>query len=88
MTGFRMLRTRQLIALSVTLVLLVLLALLYRRPDLFGEFSKGAIDTAQIVLIMAFIAFSVFNWRCPACKKYLGSDISRRTCRRCGARLR
>jgi hypothetical protein len=40
------------------------------------------------VLIAAFICFSAFNWRCPLCKKYLGSNINRHICKHCGTRLR
>ena len=81
-------QTRQSFAISVTLLLLVSLTVLYKRPDLFGEFSKMSIVSAQIVTIAAFVAFSFFNWRCPSCKKYLGADINKRGCKRCGTRLR
>jgi rRNA maturation endonuclease Nob1 len=27
------------------------------------------------------------NWRCPSCKKYLGKNINRHTCKQCGNRL-
>jgi hypothetical protein len=85
---FGLRKGRQLLAIAVTLVLLLFLVLLHKHPDLIGEFSKDTIFAAQIVLIAAFIGFSAFNWRCPLCKKYLGSDISRRICKHCGTRLR
>lgn len=85
---FRLRQNRQLLAIAVTLVLLLLPVLLHKRPDFFGEISRDIIFAAQVVLIAAFIGFSVFNWRCPLCKKYLGSDINRRICRQCGTRLR
>jgi DMSO reductase anchor subunit len=88
MRDFAVLRVRQLFAIAVTLFLLLFLALLHKRPDLFGEFSKNSLVAGQIVLIAAFIGFSAFNWRCPSCKRYLGTDINRRMCTRCGARLR
>ncbi len=81
-------QSRQFLAIAVTLVLLLFLTLLHKRADLFGELPKQTILAAQIVVIAAFIGFSAFNWRCPACKKYLGADIGRRICRRCGSRLR
>lgn len=84
---FRQRQNRQFLAISVTLLLLIFLTLLYRRPDLFGEFSKGIVMISQIVCIAAFIVFSAFNWRCPSCKKYLGTDIGRQKCKQCGSRL-
>jgi hypothetical protein len=88
MQDFGLRQSRQFLAIAATLFLLLFLALLYKRPDLFGEFSKDTIFAAQIMLIVTFIGFSAFNWRCPACKKYLGTNINRRICKQCGTRLR
>jgi hypothetical protein len=84
---FRLRQNRQFFAISITLLFLIFLTLLYKRPDLFGEFSKELISITQIVFIAAFIGFSVFNWRCPSCKKYLGHNIGRQRCKKCGTRL-
>jgi len=88
MQDFGLRLSRQFLAIAATLFLLLFLVLLYKRPDLFGEFSKNTIFAAQIMLIVAFIGFSAFNWRCPSCKKYLGTNINRRICKQCGTRLR
>jgi hypothetical protein len=88
MREFGLRQSRQFLAIAVILLLLLFLTLLYRRHDIFGVFTKEAVIAAQILLITAFIGFSVFNWRCPSCKKYLGGDINRRICKKCGARLR
>ena len=85
---FRVRQSRQHFAMAITLLLLIFLVLLYKRPDIFGEISKHSIFAAQVVLIAAFIGFSAVNWRCPACNKYLGPDINRRICRKCRTRLR
>ena len=37
---------------------------------------------------LASVAFSFWNWRCPACGKYLGRGLSPRFCSRCGVELR
>lgn len=79
---------RQVLAIGVALFLVLFLALLYKRPTVLGEFSKNTIFGAQVIVIAAFIGFSSANWRCPSCNKYLGHDISRRMCRKCGSRLR
>lgn len=88
MQDFRLRQSRQLLAMALTLFLLLFLVLIYKRTDIFGEFSKNNIFASQIILIAVFIGFSVFNWRCPSCSKYLGSDINRRICKKCGIRLR
>jgi len=88
MRDFGLRQSRQFLAIAATLFLLLFLTLLYKRPDFFGEFSKDTIFAAQIVLIAVFISFSAFNWRCPSCKKYLGNNINRHTCKKCGTRLR
>jgi hypothetical protein len=88
MGEFGVRQSRQFLAIAATLFLLLFLALLYKRPDFFGEFSKNTILVAENVIFAAFIGFSAFNWRCPSCKKYLGKDINSRTCKKCGTRLR
>lgn len=80
-------QTRQIIAIAVALFLVLLFAVLYKRPGLLGNFSKDTLSILQVLLVIAFLNFTAFNWRCPSCGKYLGSDISRHVCRRCGARL-
>jgi hypothetical protein len=87
MQAFQLRQSRQLLAMGLTLFLLLLLVLIYKRSDIFGEFSKNNIITAQIILITVFVGFSFFNWRCPSCNKYLGSDINKRICKKCGIRL-
>jgi hypothetical protein len=81
-------RGRQLFAIVVALFLVLFLAMLHKSPTVLGEFSKNDILGAQVVVIAAFIGFSSVNWRCPSCNKYLGNDMNRRVCRKCGSRLR
>ena len=85
---FRALQSRQFIAIAAALFLVLLAGVIHRRPDLFGEFSKSTLFGAQVAVIAAFIGFTGFNWRCPSCTKYLGNDINRHICKKCGARLR
>ena len=84
---YRTRQTRQLIANAAGLFAVVLVAVMYKRPHLFGVFSKEALFGAQVVCIAAFLGFTTFNWRCPACNAFLSSDIFRRTCKKCGAGL-
>jgi Na+/citrate or Na+/malate symporter len=87
MPAFRLRQSRQLLAMALTLFLLLFLVLIYKRTDIFGEFSKNNIIALQIILIGVFIGFSAINWRCPSCNKYLGGDINKRICKKCGIRL-
>lgn len=81
-------RKRQIIAVIAAIALLLLLALAYKRPDIFGQLSKKNVVIGQVLVILAFINFSAYNWTCPSCKKYLGNDLNRIVCKKCGARLR
>jgi hypothetical protein len=85
---FARIRTRQLAAMVLALFLMIVLAAVWKRPDIFGQFSKRTIAIAQILVVLSFINFSSWNWTCPSCKKYLGHDLHRQKCRKCGARLR
>jgi len=87
MREYRSRQTRQAIAIAVALFLVILGAVLHKRPDLFGEVSRSAVFGLQAITIAGFMGFTAANWRCPACGKHLGSDIYRTRCRKCGARL-
>jgi len=86
--SFRIRQNRQLLAIAAALFLVLFSAVVYKRPDLFGEFSKRTLFGAQALIIAAFVGFTAANWRCPACNKFLGNDIHRESCRRCGTRWR
>ena len=79
---------RQMLAIAAALFLVLFLAVVYKRHDLFGEYSSNTLIACQVVVITAFIGFTAFNWRCPSCKKYLGKDINKRHCRHCRAGLK
>ena len=38
--------------------------------------------------VVALLIFSFFNWRCPACNKYLGKGGAPVYCPKCGAQLK
>ena len=85
--NFKLRQERQLLAIAVALLLVVLLAMIHHRSDLFGNISRGTIFSLQTTVIAAFIGFTSVNWRCPSCDKYLGSNIYRRGCSKCGAKF-
>lgn len=85
---FRLRKGRQLLAIAAALLLIVFLALAHKQSDLFGHISKNTIFAMQVMVIAAFIGFTSANWRCPSCNKYLGKDINKHGCRKCGTRFR
>ena len=84
---YRSRQSRQAIAIAVALFLVILGAVLYKRPDWFGEVSRSTIFGMQALAIAGFLGFTAANWRCPVCGKHLGGDIYRTNCGKCKARL-
>lgn len=85
---FQTIRKRQVLAIAIALISIIVVAAVSKRPDLFGAFSKKTLSILLLAIILGFVNFSSFNWRCPSCKQYLGNDIGRQICRKCGVRLR
>lgn len=72
------------------LIILVPVPLLSKWPQLLGSRS-GLLLIAVLVLIGLLITagaviFGCVNWRCPACKRFLGEEKPR-FCKRCGVQL-
>ena len=36
------------------------------------------------IAVLSFFGFSLANWRCPACNRYLGQRLNPKTCPYCG----
>lgn len=85
---FRKRRNRQLAVSIPFLVIFVSSLWLRDHPDrLPVEFSGTTFLVIFLGAIGAILAFSLANWRCPACNRYLGKGFSPRFCPKCGARL-
>lgn len=80
-------RLRQASAIAAAFITVVILAVAAKFPGLFGQFAKNTIVKAQLVVILLFVNFTFWNWKCPSCGRYLGHDINTPVCRKCGARL-
>ncbi len=85
---FRTTRARQLAAIALTVFFIIILAVVSKRPDVFGAFSKKTVLIILLAIMLLFINFSSWNWRCPSCNRYLGSDAFQEKCRKCGVKLR
>jgi ribosomal protein S27AE len=88
MQEFRVRQNHQFIAIAMALFSVLSCAVIYKRPDLFGEYSKGTLFGAQAVIIVSYMVYTFYNWICPSCGKHLATDINRQICKKCGARLR
>ena len=83
------LRRRQFIVTTVVIVFLLTLG----GSGLALEWSRylglGPIGFSVVCfgLVIGLTTFSLVNWRCPACKSYLGKSVDAQHCRRCGVQL-
>src|SRR5262245_31295143 len=83
-------RKRQLLV-SLPLAAFVILFAVFSRT--FEEapplgLPPVALGAAVFAIVLGAIAFSLWNWRCPACNKYLGKGISPSFCPKFGVPLR
>jgi hypothetical protein len=87
---FAMRRKRQLFV-SIPLVIFmigVLIALDEKtKVPVFG-LSPSVIVGIFVVVMGGGLVFSLLNWRCPACQRYLGKHMNPSFCHRCGVPLR
>ena len=72
-------------------VIAVILAFAFFERQLKQAFEGVSPAISGGVLILAFVgllAFSLRNWRCPACNSYLGKSTSMKHCPKCGVVLK
>lgn len=53
-----------------------------------ASLSLASAKVALFLVVAACVGYSWYNWRCPACKGYLGRGIEPKHCRNCGVELR
>ena len=83
------LKRRRQILLAIPLIPVLIVVLVSRD---FGDGVLFGIPSEVwgpvfLVLAIGALLFSLWNWRCPACEKYLGKAISPRFCPKCGVAL-
>lgn len=83
-------RRRRQLLVSLPLAAVVILFAVFSRtaeaPPL--GLPPAVLGVAVFIFVLGAIAFSLWNWRCPACNKYLGKGISPSFCPKCGVALR
>ena len=82
-------RRRNQILVSIPLIGIVILMALFgeSRDQVILGMPVTVWGPTFVILILGGIGFSLYNWRCPACNKYLGRAISPKFCAKCGAEL-
>ncbi len=90
MAEFKQRRTWQLVAVAP--ILAAMIYLIFTGKDGAGPVELLGIPVSAgiplcIAIVCAGLIFSFFNWRCPACKGYLGKAINPRFCHKCGVQL-
>ena len=86
--AYKTVRNRQWAASSLAVCIAVPL-MIVRRSE--GEFILGLpaewVALAGFAAILVILAFSMYNWRCPSCKKALGKGSDPDFCPKCGTQL-
>ena len=84
---FKTIRSRQLlVTLPILPVMIFVLIFGEKKPPVM----LLGIQLMPIAVVMAALCliFSIWHWRCPACKGYLGKRINPKRCPKCGVELR
>lgn len=86
---FKKRRIRQYMVLILLVPVLFIMIHTERHPteELFG-YPIIYTTLTGLVLIIGGLIFSLFNWLCPNCNKYLGKRINPNFCSHCGSELR
>jgi rubrerythrin len=80
-------RTRQIMAVGpIVLAFIALLSVENNPTGIFG-LAPSTILVAAFAVIISVLVFSLLNWRCPSCNKYLGKAINPKFCSKCGTQL-
>jgi hypothetical protein len=80
-------RRRNQIILAIPLIAVIVLMVSSEGQDAVLGIPLTVAGPGAIALILGGLAFSLYNWRCPACNGYLGKSISPKFCARCGTEL-
>jgi Na+/citrate or Na+/malate symporter len=83
---FAIRRRRQVILAVPFFFVFLAMIFLRERGEMFG-LPATVIGPVFLVVVIGALIFSVRNWRCPACDKYLGRGMNPKFCVRCGVGL-
>ncbi len=83
---FQKRKMRQIVA-AVPAVLVIILLVVTGETGSVAGIPGFILAPVGIAILLAVTGFSLFNWRCPSCNKYLGKKINPHFCARCGVQL-
>lgn len=81
-------RRRNQIVLAIPVIALVLLLALSKGRESVLGMPMSVFGPIAFVLVLGGLAFSLYNWRCPACNKYIGKAMNPRFCAKCGVEFK
>ncbi len=82
-------RRRQILAVIPALAAVVAIAVLGDTAgSAFLGLSAAVWRPVGIAVVVGVAGFSLLNWRCPACGRYLGRSFNPAFCPKCGVALR
>ncbi len=85
---FKERRTRQWIASGLAVLVIFTMMWLEQHPGTVDARTLHMMaGPSMIIVLVGLVAFSFFNWRCPACQAYLGKGWNPKFCVRCGEPL-
>src|SRR5688572_23865545 len=81
-------RRRQLIIAIPVIAAMVFVAIASEssRSSLAG-IPVRILTTVGLLFVIGALGFSFYNWRCPACNRYLGKTVNPKFCSKCGTTL-
>lgn len=89
---FKKRKRNQIAVILVTIIVdIFMLAIIFMEVS--GSIESMSIATIVTVAIVVCVIttgvaiFTLINWRCPNCNKYLGRSISHKVCKSCGEKL-
>jgi hypothetical protein len=82
-------RTRQwLIVIPVAIAIIAMRVAGDSRNETFYGMPTTVVIGIGFAMVIGAIIFSLYNWRCPSCSKYLGRGINPSFCSKCGFKLK
>lgn len=85
---FRKRETRQYITLFSMLLVYPVIILISAIYESHLNKIPDVILYGIIIILIAPVIYSYYNWRCPRCGTFLGKRFSPKFCNMCGAKLR